>query len=98
MRAITARATEARLEVEQEVFGLFRDIIPAEAMGEGGELETVRGRSGCVPDLRLGFSVPLTPRPADYQPRRGRHPAATDPPAQPSPRTNAPAPDKLIGI
>ena len=67
IRPIIARAREARLEVEPEVFGLFRDIIPAEAMGEGGELETVRGRSGCVPDLRLGFAVPLAPRPADYQ-------------------------------
>ena len=51
MRAITAKAREARLEVETEVFGLFRDIIPAEAMGEGGELETVRGRSGCVSNM-----------------------------------------------
>ena len=83
IRPIIARAREARLEVEPEVFGLFRDIIPAEAMGEGGELETVRGRSGCVPDLRLGFAVPLAPRPADYQPRRGRPPAAAAPPAPP---------------
>ena len=84
LRVISARAREARLEVEPEVFGLFRDIIPAEAMGEGGELETVRGRSGCVPDLRLGFTVPLAPRPQDYQPRRGRPPA--DPALAPAPR------------
>ena len=94
MRAISARAREARLEVEPEVFWLFRDIIPAEAMGEGGELETVRGRSGCVPDLRLGFPVNLAPRPADYQPRRGRPPAnpalAAPPPRAPAPR-QAPA-------
>ena len=94
MRAITAKAREARLEVETEVFGLFRDIIPAEAMGEGGELETVRGRSGCVPDMRLGFPVPLADRPADYQPRRGRPPAnptqAAAPPRPPARRT-APA-------
>ena len=86
MRAITARAREARVEVEPEVFGLFRDIIPAQAMGEGGELETVRGRSGCVPDLRLGFPVPLTPRPADYLPRRGRRPAAVEGQPAPAPR------------
>ena len=53
MRKFTAKAREARLEVETEVFGLFRDINPAEAMGEGRELETVRGRSGCVPDLPI---------------------------------------------
>lgn len=51
MRAITAKAREAMQEVEMEVFGLFRDIISAEAMGEGGELETVRGRSGCVSNM-----------------------------------------------
>ena len=51
MRAITAKAREARQEVQTEVFGLFRDIISAEAMGEGGELETVRGRSGCVSNM-----------------------------------------------
>ena len=45
IRPIIARAREARLEVEPEVFGLFRDIIPIEAMEEGGELETVRGWS-----------------------------------------------------
>ena len=94
MRAITAKAREARLEVETEVFGLFQNIIPAEAMGEGGELETVRGRSGCVPDMRLGFPVPLADRPADYQPRRGRPPAnptqAAAPPRPPARRT-APA-------
>ena len=77
--------------MEPEVFGLFRDIIPAEAMGEEGELETVRGRSGCVPDLRLSFLVRLAPRPAGYQPRRGRPPAAADPlhhpPRGPVPRT-----------
>ena len=67
------------LEVEPEVFDLFRDIIPAEAMGEEGELEMVRGRSGCVPALRLSFLVRLAPRPAGYQPHRGCPPAAADP-------------------
>ena len=39
-----ARANEARVEVEAEVFGLFRDIIHATVMAEGGGLETVRDR------------------------------------------------------
>ena len=59
-RGIVARANEARVEVEAEVFGLFRDIIPAAVMEEGGGLETVRDRMGCVPDLRLGFPVSLS--------------------------------------
>ena len=65
---IIARAREARLEVEPGVFGLFRNIIAAEAMGEGGELETVRGRSGC------GLLCHWLPARADYHPWRGRPP------------------------
>ena len=67
-------ANEARVEVDAEVFGLFRDIIPAAALGEGGELETVRGRSGKVPDFQFCFPVDLNPRPRDYHPPRGRRP------------------------
>ena len=89
MRAITARVREARLEVECEVFSLFRDIIPVEAIGEGGELETVRGRSGFVPDMRLGFPVKPAPRPAEYQPCCGRPPAN---PALAAPQARAPGP------
>jgi len=78
------------VEVEPEVFGIFRDIIPAQAIGEGGELETVRGRSGCVPDMRLSFPVPLTTRHADYQPRRGRRPATAEGQPAPAPRPHRP--------
>ena len=89
-RGLVARANEARVEVEAEVFGLFRDIIPAAVLGEGGGLETVRDRMGCVPDLRLGFPVSLADRRPDYHPRRGRPPLdATLPapqPAHPAPR------------
>ena len=75
-RALVTRALEARVEVEAEVFGLFRDLIPAAVLGAGGSLETVRDRMACVPDLRLGLQVPLIPRPATYFPPRGRPPAA----------------------
>ena len=75
-RALVARAMEARVEVESEVFGLFRDIIPAAVLLPGGGLETVRARHACIPDLRLGFPLPLGSRPATYIPRRGRPPAA----------------------
>ena len=43
-RGTVARANEARVEVEAEVFCLFRDIIPAALMAEGGGLETMRDR------------------------------------------------------
>ena len=32
--------------VQAEPFGLFRDYIPVAAIGAGGDLDTVRGRSG----------------------------------------------------
>ena len=32
------QAHQARVEVEPEVFGLFRDLIPAAIMAEGGDL------------------------------------------------------------
>ena len=73
------------MEVEAEVFGLFRDLIPAAVLQAGGGLETVRQRMACVPDLRLGIQVPLAPRPANYFPRRGR-PAAGQEEAAPAPR------------
>ena len=84
-RALVTRALEARVEVEPEVFGLFRDIIPAAVMQTGGELETVRERMACVPDLSLGLQVPLAPRPATYFPRRGRA-AAVQEEVAPAPR------------
>ena len=93
-RGLVARANEARVEVEAEVFGLFRDIIPAAVMAEGGGLETVRDRMGCVPDLRIGFPVPLSDRRPDYYPRLGRPPVAAAeaaPPAPPPPTAARPA-------
>ena len=56
-------------------------------MAEGGGLETVRDRMGCVPDLRIGFPVPLTDRRPDYYPRLGKPPvaAAAAPPLAPQP-------------
>ena len=96
-RALVAKACEARVEVEAEVIGLFRRQIPDQAFGPGGELETHRQRNGCIPDLQLGFQVPLGPRPADYHPRPGRRPAVAqpgqpDPPQQPPPQVRRPNP------
>ena len=91
-RALVTRALEARVEVEAEVFGLFRDIIPAAVLLPGGGLETARDRHACVPDLRLGLPVPLVQRPATYVPRRGRPPAAGQEEPAPAPRPPRAAP------
>ena len=92
-RALVAKAYEARVKVNAEVLGLFRIAIPDQAMGEGGQLETLRQRNGCIPDLQLGFQVSLDPRPADYHPRPGRRPAVAQP-GQPVPP--APQPTQVL--
>ncbi len=85
------------MEVEAEVFGLFRDIIPAAVMQAGGTLETVRERMACVPNLRLGLQVPLAPRPATYYPPRGR-PAAAGPAAAAAAAAAAPSPPRTAPV
>ena len=85
--AIVAEGHEARLEKQAEPFVLLKNIIPAAAMGARGEMEIVRGRSGCVPDLRLGFPVFLQARPPNYHPPRSRpgRQAGACPPGRPAP-------------
>ena len=51
--ALVERANYSGVEEKAEVFGFFRDLIPARAMGEVGKLEMVRQRQGCVPDRAL---------------------------------------------
>ena len=46
-------ANQARLPIECEVFGLFRDLIPAVLVEEGGELQYGRQRLGLCPDFKL---------------------------------------------
>ena len=43
---------------ECEVYGLFRDLIPVEALGEEEELQRGRGRQGLLPDFRLEIPSP----------------------------------------
>ena len=43
----------SKISCDAEIFRLFSDLIPLEAVGPGGELEDIRGRQGKVPDLRL---------------------------------------------
>ena len=45
-----AKTYEARVEVDAEVIGVFRDMIPERAFGPDGELATPRQRNECTPD------------------------------------------------
>ena len=90
-RALVAKSYEARVEVDAEVLGLFKEQIPDQALEQGGALETTRQRNGCIPDLRLGLQVSLDPRPPDYHPRPGRRPAVLQA-GQPDPAPPEPAP------
>ena len=55
-------ANEARVPVDCEVFGLFQDLIPAQLLEEGGELEHSRQRLGLCPDFKLRLSTTDGPR------------------------------------
>ena len=59
--AIVERAHHSHTQCDAEVFGLFRHLVPTEVMGAGGELETVRARSGKVPDLCYQLPTASTP-------------------------------------
>ena len=41
-----------------EVYGLFADLIPAQALGQGEELEWGRARQGLIPDFRMRLPTP----------------------------------------
>ena len=53
---------EARVPVDCEVFGLFRDLIPAQLAGPGGELQHARQRNGLCPDFKLRLQSAEGPR------------------------------------
>ena len=59
---IVNMCNDARVPVDCEVFGLFRDLIPAELTAEGGELEFGRQRPGLCPDFRLRLQSADGPR------------------------------------
>ena len=60
---------EARVPIDCEVFGIFRDLIPAALTAEGGELQFGRKRAGLCPDFRLR----LPGRPSPQRPVRLTH-------------------------
>ena len=47
------------LTAECEVFGLFKDLIPVEALGREDDLERGRGRQGLLPDFMLEMPTPI---------------------------------------
>ena len=48
----------SHLRAECEVYGLFRDLILVEALGEEEDLQRGRGRQGLLPDFRLEIPSP----------------------------------------
>ena len=44
---------DAKIPADAEIFGLFRDLIPAELTSVGGELQFTTQKVGIIPDLRL---------------------------------------------
>ena len=53
---------DAKVPAEAEVYGLFRHLIPAEALAAGGPLEQARQRMGLTPDLRIRFPTAEGPQ------------------------------------
>ena len=49
---------ESMIRADAEVFGLFRDLIPAELTNRGGDLQYGRQRVGLTPDLLLRLPTP----------------------------------------
>ena len=90
--AFVERAHHAKVEVDSEIFGLFRDLVPAGELEQGGELDTLRARSGKVPDL--SYKLPIGP-PAPPAPAGGA--AATRPQAKGGLPTRLLAELKVIG-
>ena len=58
---IVNMCNEARVPVDCEVFGIFRDLVPAALTAEGGELQFGRKRAGLCPDFRLRLPTAAGP-------------------------------------
>ena len=55
---IMKMCNDSKIRADAEVFGLFRDLIPAELTHQGGELQHARQRVGLTPDLLLRLPTP----------------------------------------
>ena len=58
---IVNMCNEARVPIDCEVFGIFRDLIPAALTADGGELQFGRKRAGLCPDFRLRLPTAAGP-------------------------------------
>ena len=58
---IVNMCNEARVPIDCEVFGIFRDLIPAALTSEGGELQFGRKCAGLCPDFRLRLPTAAGP-------------------------------------
>ena len=56
--AIVRECLQAGLVHDCEVYGLFADLIPAQAVAPGQEIDWGRARQGLVPDFRLRLPTP----------------------------------------
>ena len=56
--AIVRECINAGLVHDCEVYGLFSDLIPAQALAQGEALEWGRARQGLIPDFRLRLPTP----------------------------------------
>ena len=56
--AINSLILDSGIRADCEVFGVFRDLIPVEALNEEEGLQTGRGRQGLLPDFRLDLPGP----------------------------------------
>ena len=48
----------SKIRAECEVYGLFRDLIPVEALEAEEDLQRGRGRQGLLPDFRIEIPTP----------------------------------------
>ena len=55
---IMKMCNDSKIRADAEVFGLFRDLLPAELTHQGGELQHARQRVGLTPDLLLRLPTP----------------------------------------
>ena len=56
--AINSLILDSGIRADCEVFGVFRDLIPVNALAEEEGLQTGRGRQGLLPDFRVDLPGP----------------------------------------
>ena len=59
--AINSLILDSGIRADCEVFGVFKDLIPVDALAEEEGLQTGRGRQGLLPDFRIDLPGPEGP-------------------------------------